>query len=949
MDNQAYLSILSRYLDVFEKKDGPFKHKKISKAINLLASYKVPINLEELEENDFPKNVINLLKEFQQSGKIQHLEEEINSLPHKLMQIYGIGLVKAKELIKSGVTSIEDLKEKTHLLNDIQKIGLKYNDSIQKRIPRNEIQQYKDLFENIFKKQAYKDSCFEIVGSFRRGASDSGDIDLILTNNSNNNNVLNVFLDELIESKIIIEVLSRGKVKSLTIGKLPGLNEYRRIDFLYCPYVEYPYAMLYFTGSKWFNTAMRQRALDCGYSLNEHGFTNKANGNKIEIKINSEEDIFKFLNMNYKIPHERKDFHSVEIIEDDTKHMININIEYLQKYKKEGLDFLQTLKISQMEDVIKYATQEYSLGKPLLSDEEFDIMKEYLESIQPTNKILLEIGSEVTREKVKLSYFMPSMDKIKPNTPALQNYIKKYEKDFVVSAKLDGISALYCTNPLYLHTRGNGSVGQNISYLIPYLNLPKLKSKCVIRGEIIISKEVFKQFANEFANPRNLTAGIVSSIKEENEDKYKYLDFVGYELIEPKLIPLEQMKFLKNAKFNVVKHEYFQHISNDLLSGILDNWKESYKYEIDGIIVTHDKIYERENKNPKHSVAYKKNYNENMKEVEVIDVLWNASKDKYLKPRLKINQIDLNGSMVSYVTGFNGKYIYNNKIGPGSTIKIGLSGGVIPHIFEVTKCTEPKMPVDDYTWSENEVDIILVNGDENETVIKKLMLRFFQILEVDGVKEGTIKQLFDAGYNSISKVLSMEKDDFNKINGFGKKKTEKIYNSIKEKLNSISLVELMCASNTFGRGMGEKKLHLILENYPNILTSTECNEDKLNKVSKLKGLSEKTSHLFVDYIDVFIAFLKEANLLNKLNETKQVNVKDTTHPLYNKEIVMSGFRDKDLITKLLNVGSIQGSNVTKKTFVLLVTQEENTTKVQTARDLNVPIMNVNQFTSQYNL
>ena len=162
----------------------------------------------------------------------------------------------------------------------------------------------------------------------------------------------------------------------------------------------------------------------------------------------------------------------------------------------------------------------------------------------------------------------------------------------------------------------------------------------------------------------------------------------------------------------------------------------------------------------------------------MIDVLWNASKDKYLKPRLKINQIDLNGSMVSYVTGFNGKYIYNNKIGPGSTIKIGLSGGVIPHIFEVTKCTEPKMPVEDYTWSENDVDIILVNGDENETVIKKLMLRFFQILEVDGVKEGTIKQLFDAGYNSISKVLSMEKDDFNKINGFVKKKSEKIYISI---------------------------------------------------------------------------------------------------------------------------------------------------------------------------
>jgi DNA polymerase IV (family X) len=53
----------------------------------------------------------------------------------------------------------------------------------------------------------------------------------------------------------------------MVIGKL-GEYPARRLDFLYTSPEEYPFAVLYFTGSKGFNTAMRQRALDLGYSLN---------------------------------------------------------------------------------------------------------------------------------------------------------------------------------------------------------------------------------------------------------------------------------------------------------------------------------------------------------------------------------------------------------------------------------------------------------------------------------------------------------------------------------------------------------------------------------------------------------------------------------------------------------------------------------------------------------
>ena len=107
---------------------------------------------------------------------------------------------------------------------------------------------------------------FEIVGSYRRGKKESGDIDVIIT--SETREVFKNFVSKLILDGVIIEVLSRGSSKSLVIGRLNDKSTPRRIDFLYSP-EEYAFATLYFTGSKMFNTVMRLTSM--GLSLNEHG------------------------------------------------------------------------------------------------------------------------------------------------------------------------------------------------------------------------------------------------------------------------------------------------------------------------------------------------------------------------------------------------------------------------------------------------------------------------------------------------------------------------------------------------------------------------------------------------------------------------------------------------------------------------------------------------------
>ena len=127
----------------------------------------------------------------------------------------------------------------------------------------------------------------------------------------------------------------------------------------------------------------------------------------------------------------------------------------------------------------------------------------------------MQCGSR--KKKANLPYEMWSMDKIKPDSNAVANWLKKFNRGhYVVSGKLDGISALYSTegDEPKLYTRGNGKIGQDISYLIPYLNISEsisISLPITIRGEFIIKKKLFdKKYKDKFSNPRNFVAGVIN-------------------------------------------------------------------------------------------------------------------------------------------------------------------------------------------------------------------------------------------------------------------------------------------------------------------------------------------------------------------------------------------------------------------------------------------------------
>lgn len=314
--NELFIDNLQKLEIIMKSKGEGFRSRAYKNAKESIIRYSKPIHsVDEVKGlKGIGKTIIEKLTELVKTGKISVIERYADEPEQLFNQIYGIGPKKASELHKThGITTIQQLQENHHLLNSKQIIGLKYYLDLQLRIPRPEIDEYNKILKTHFESVKNSDSIFNIVGSYRRGADNSGDIDIIIGDPNNDIRVFNQFLDRLIESGIVIETLSRGKFKCLAISRIPNKKP-RRIDFLFTNWDELSFSTLYFTGSQTFNIAMRSRALDYGLSMNEHGFTvvdPKKMKKPLPKLFPTEKSIFNYLDLEYKEPPERIDFKSI--------------------------------------------------------------------------------------------------------------------------------------------------------------------------------------------------------------------------------------------------------------------------------------------------------------------------------------------------------------------------------------------------------------------------------------------------------------------------------------------------------------------------------------------------------------------------------------------------------------------------------------------------------------
>jgi len=257
------------------------------------------------------------------TGRHKFLDELRASVPEGLVQMLrlpGIGPKKVKALYDTlGIDTIEKLKaacdsgvvasqkgfgEKTQqkILEGIAFLGTVGNRvRIDMALPLGLA-----LLEQIKKLPGVIRA--ELCGSLRRRRETSKDID-ILVSSANAQPIMDAF----VKLPEVLQIVGQGPTKSSIVAAmhLDGVKVTLNADLRVVTDEQYPFALLYFTGSKEHNIRMRQRAIDKGWLLNEYGLGSDTH----RVAAKNEEDIFAALGLSYIPPELREDTGELEAAE----------------------------------------------------------------------------------------------------------------------------------------------------------------------------------------------------------------------------------------------------------------------------------------------------------------------------------------------------------------------------------------------------------------------------------------------------------------------------------------------------------------------------------------------------------------------------------------------------------------------------------------------------------
>jgi DNA ligase (NAD+) len=215
-----------------------------------------------------------------------------------------------------------------------------------------------------------------------------------------------------------------------------------------------------------------------------------------------------------------------------------------------------------------------------------------------------------------------------------------------------------------------------------------------------------------------------------------------------------------------------------------------------------------------------------------------------------------------------------------------------------------------------------------------------------GVGKGIIERLYKNGIDTIKKLVNVTESELIKMEGFQKKSAEKVVNEIRESIKKADCLKFMDASNLFGRSIGEKKLKLIVTAFPNIIKGYVPTESELLKID---GIASVTANQFIDGLPDFFDFMKNIGIdCNKTNVVLKEVIVSSKPTLKELVVVFTGIRDKDLEKDIEERGGKVASAVSGKTKVLVAKDpREETGKVKVAKELGIPVVDIETFKKEF--
>lgn len=606
------------------------------------------------------------------------------------------------------------------------------------------------------------------------------------------------------------------------------------------------------------------------------------------------------------------------------------------------------LKLPEWKKLYKKAKVAYYAGEPIMTDAEFDKLETTITKFDPKwgelHRTGVKIGKKVER---KLPFPMPSLGKIMAeDSKALDRWLAKYgDQPVIAMPKLDGNSVVLvyeAGKPTKLITRGDGINGKDISYFIPYLNLPILrdKVKLAIRCEIMLPLSVFqKKWAKTFDNPRNGIAGILN--RQEAHPALKDATVFALRVLNMKAALSSGLSVLsgllpnKKHSLRVVPGYLMgeREVQPRYLEALMGKMKEDMDYELDGVVLHSDvRALPHGTEKPDYARAWKLNDLDNAVTATVKRVLWNESSHGILVPKMELEPIKVQGVTVRFATANNAAWAKSRGLGPGAQVKLIRSGEVIPKIIDVIKRSKLPLPskalVGDYRWDEHNTHLVLVKPGDNDKVKARKLARFFEKMEIEFVSRGTSEKMVTAGFDTVEKVLRMRPRDFLKLEGFGERSAERAAYALESVVDEgVDLAKLMVASGLFARGIGERRIQSMTEHDPALTYgSAKASKSKLREVYDIPRMPEVIADDYLKNIIRFWAFVERTGLTVKPYQTHKVK----TGPLKGQSFSWTGYRDKEQESWIESLGGLVVPFGSKTTTLFYKDGGKASTKIEKA-------------------
>ena len=580
----------------------------------------------------------------------------------------------------------------------------------------------------------------------------------------------------------------------------------------------------------------------------------------------------------------------------------------------------------ELRKLLTYHQELYDRGEPEITDAEYDELYKHWDE---SNGFISVSDSK----HEQLPFWAGSLSKVY-SIEKVDRWIKRnnYSGTFLIQGKYDGMSATYDGKTLY--TKGNGWKGQNISRLLPLLNLPKIDD-LIVRGELILKKSKFSEIGEGYKDSRNLVTS--SATRLESNGMEQHFDFIAFEVVNRRMTIKDEVELLKSLGFNVAQYVEVPKLTLDLLLHYSSKF-QLLQYDVDGIVVSFANERTRhDGKDPQNSIAFK--VRGIPIETTVRKIEWNPSKRQLYIPTVIFDEIifevkDEEGNItsttkVSRATGHNAGLLKRRGIGIGSKIGVIKAGKIIPYILNVYEESDQLDLPDDAEWI-NAVNVKC--SDNNEKVKIKKLSNQFNILRMPNIREAKskeliklgVKDLFDIFRIDVSSVLKQEQID-----------------SILDLLQELSQVQLLELSGLF-TGMATDILTCFVNKYPKFLdpdfNKMFDQDDWYRACLTINGFGDKRAEIISNNIYDFFDWYG-----NNI-EYIQFKENESTTLLEGYFFCFSGCRPDDKMKNdIFSKGGRVTPSVTKATTTLVYNGQDNTIKYKKAAEKNLEIITMEEF------